>query len=134
MGKNRFKDLVHYLSVREGRNLTNREVAGLIGRSEKTIYEWTDDELFSPNNLMKVAKALPVNELDLLVAFGVISEQTVAEHASQAGGSRPRKPANVTSLADRRPVPPPPALDDIGVAASRREKQAERESAEHDDH
>ncbi|RIT63977.1 hypothetical protein D2E95_01155 [Mycobacteroides abscessus] len=35
--------------------------------------------------------------------------------------------ANVTNLADRRPVPPPPDLDDLDVAASRREKQSDGE-------
>ncbi len=37
------------------------------------------------------------------------------------------KHTNVTSLADRRKVPPPPDMDDLGVAASRREKQSDRE-------
>ncbi|SIN33241.1 helix-turn-helix domain-containing protein [Mycobacteroides abscessus] len=47
--------------------------------------------------------------------------------------SGPARPAdgtsssNVTNLADRRPVPPPPDLDDLDVAASRREKQSDGE-------
>lgn len=39
----------------------------------------------------------------------------------------------VTSLADRRKVPPPPSLDESDVAASRREKQSDRDRDD-DDH
>jgi hypothetical protein len=48
--------------------------------------------------------------------------------ASAAVDRRRRLQAsNVTSLADRRKVPPPPSLDEIDVAASRREKQSDRD-------
>lgn len=42
------------------------------------------------------------------------------------------KRKNVTSLTDRRKVPPPPDLSDMGVAASRREKQSDRDRDEED--
>lgn len=44
------------------------------------------------------------------------------------GQGRDEGDANVASLADRRrPVPPPPDIDDLDVAASRREKQSDGE-------
>lgn len=39
---------------------------------------------------------------------------------------------NVTNLADRRPVPPPPTLDDLDVAASLREKRSDVEREDED--
>ncbi|WP_157932282.1 hypothetical protein [Mycobacteroides abscessus] len=58
-------------------------------------------------------------------------EQTLAQtretflKASALLNQKPGRPSNVTSLADRRPVPPPPDIEDLGVAASRREKQSD---------
>lgn len=71
-------------------------------------------------------------------------QQTVAEaresflRASALLNHKPGLPAgvtsspNVTNLADRRPVPPPPDMDDLDVAASRREKRSDGERDKED--
>lgn len=41
-------------------------------------------------------------------------------------------PPNVTNLADRRPVPPPPNIDELDVATSRREKLSDGERDDED--
>ncbi|EIU04340.1 hypothetical protein MA5S0422_3943 [Mycobacteroides abscessus 5S-0422] len=86
--------------------------------------------IFFGQQIMKtIAAADPATSDKVLELFTPLLARAMDPEALKLPSTRS---GNVTSIARRRPAGPPPDLEDLGVAASRREKQSDRERNDDD--
>ena len=78
------KQLDAVLSYLVGRRLSTREICAALEMSRSTYYEQREDgRLICADNLIKAARNLGLNEVDLLVRYGLIAASSAVEYAEE---------------------------------------------------
>lgn len=107
------------------RPLSKKDVQTAVELSSSSYNEaWKKGTLLTADRLILAAKNLRLNPVELLAECGVIAPSDAVNYVEKR-----RREAAVffTSAIGDRPAPgPPPSIDDPEVAASRREKQSDR--------
>lgn len=101
----RHRDLDTVLSYLVGRRLRALELAQALGISRSSYYAARDERrLITADNLLKLADALNLNPVDLLVRYGLLNDDAITEYtgAQQYPPPRPRGPR----LQPRLDLPP----------------------------
>lgn len=106
--------LVATLSELAGRRLKAAEVVAALGLSTSAYYSQREEgRLLSADNLLKLAAALDVNPLELLLRYGLLGRREFASYALAHGWTPP--PADIDGdhdgagrypLRSRRDAPP----------------------------
>ena len=103
------RDLSVVLSYLIGRQLRTTEIVSALGLSRSAYYLQRDEgRLVTADNLLRLAAALDINPVDLLVRYALISREAVSDYLSAAAGPHiaPAKPARKPRLQVRRDLPP----------------------------
>ena len=84
------KQLDTVLSYLIGRRLSTKEICDALQMSRTTYYEQREDgRLISADNLIKAARNLGLNEVDLLVRYDLISARSAIEYAQEISVAPP---------------------------------------------
>ncbi|AER26338.1 immunity repressor [Mycobacterium phage Malthus] len=82
------------LSYLARRRVTAKEIAEVLGISRSAYYQQRDeDRLITADNLIRAARGLGINEVDLLVRYGVVSQQSAIEYVEQLRQAQTGTPA-----------------------------------------
>ena len=109
------RELSVVLSYLVGRQLRTAELVGALGLSRSAYYLQRDEgRLISADNLLRLAAALDINPVDLLVRYGLVSREAVTDYLSPedslSSGDRvpttSAKPARKPRLKPRSDLPP----------------------------
>jgi hypothetical protein len=101
MSDERQKELDAVLIGMAGRRLSVGEIIKALGMSSTTYYQQrADDRLITAENLIKAARNLGLNELELLVRYGFINPAAIADYVEMYGAG-PTKPR--ATMRGRRP-------------------------------
>jgi hypothetical protein len=102
------KDLDAVLSYLVGRRLSTKEMCAALEMSRSTYYEQREDgRLISADHLIKAARNLGLNEVDLLVRYGLIAVSSAVAYTEQI---RPTPPVADTTKSPARFDPDAPGL------------------------
>ncbi|AYQ98530.1 immunity repressor [Mycobacterium phage Reptar3000] len=72
------------LSYLARRRVTAKEIAEVLGISRSAYYQQRDEgRLITADNLIRAARGLGINEVDLLVRYGVVSQQAAIEYVER---------------------------------------------------
>lgn len=86
----RHRELGAVLSYLVGRQLRASELIEALGVSRSAYYVQRDEgRLVTADNLLRLAVALDLNPVDLLLRYGMISQEAVIESAHELQGSAP---------------------------------------------
>jgi hypothetical protein len=78
------KQLDTVLSYLIGRRLSTKEICQALEMSRTTYYEQREDgRLISADNLIKAARNLGLNEVDLLVRYDLVAARSAVEYAQE---------------------------------------------------
>lgn len=106
----RNRELSTVLSYLVGRKVGTNEIVRALGVSRSTYYYMARDDgrLACADNLIKLAKALGLNPVDLLVRYGYLTDDAVAEYleAEAAARERPQRESRLARLQPRLDKPP----------------------------
>ena len=81
------RDLDLVLSYLTGRRLTGRDIYTALGMPKATYFSQRDGgRLHQPVNLLRLARAFNVNPVDLLVEYGHLTDEDVAEYQGRRQG------------------------------------------------
>jgi hypothetical protein len=84
------KQLDTVLSYLVGRRLSTKEMCGALEMSRTTYYEQRQDgRLICADNLIKAARNLALNEVDLLVRYGLIAANSAVEYVEEISATPP---------------------------------------------
>uniref|UniRef100_A0AAU8GNX7 Immunity repressor n=1 Tax=Mycobacterium phage Pharb TaxID=3136626 RepID=A0AAU8GNX7_9VIRU len=101
------KSLAAVLGYLVGRPLKLREITEALQISRSRYYAQIDEgKLITPDNLVRAARNLGINEVDLLARFGVISDEAVLEYADRLRAA----PAAAAVRVPARPISVSPAV------------------------
>ncbi|AFN37788.1 transcriptional repressor [Mycobacterium phage MacnCheese] len=117
------KSLAAVLGYLVGRPLKLREILEALQISRSRYYAQIDEgKLICPDNLVRAARNLDINEVDLLARFGVISDESVLAYADtlRAGAAAaPRTAARpITTAPSVAPKRQRRKLSDLSVRAN----------------
>lgn len=69
------------LSYLANRRVTAKEIAKVLGISRSAYYQQRDeDRLITADNLIRAARGLGINEVDLLIRYGLVSQEAAIEY------------------------------------------------------
>lgn len=92
MADDRHRELGAVLSYLVGRQLRPGEIIEALGLSRSAYYLARDEgRLVTGDNLLRVASALSLNPVDLMVRYGLVSADAVAECARELESVRPAR-------------------------------------------
>lgn len=99
------------LSYLVGRQLRTNEIVGALGVSRSAYYLARDEgRLISADNLIRLAAALGINAVDLLVRYGLLSTDAVLDYADDltaaAAAARTPRLTRPRRLEPRPDAPP----------------------------
>jgi hypothetical protein len=78
------KDLDTVLSYLVGRRLSTKEMCAALEMSRTTYYgQRADGRLISADNLIRAARNLGLNEVHLLVRYGLVAASSAVEYTEQ---------------------------------------------------
>jgi DNA-binding Xre family transcriptional regulator len=103
------RELSVVLSYLIGRKLPTAEIVSALGLSRSAYYLQRDEgRLITADNLLRLAAALDINPVDLLVRYGLVSRDAVTEYLSSAGSApaTSARPARKPRLQPRLDLPP----------------------------
>ncbi|AKF15223.1 immunity repressor [Mycobacterium phage ShedlockHolmes] len=101
------KSLAAVLGYLVGRPLKLREITEALQISRSRYYAQIDEgKLITPDNLVRAAQNLGINEVDLLARFGVISDEAVIEYADRLRSA----PAAAAVRTPARPIAVSPSV------------------------
>lgn len=110
MVDDRHRELGAVLSYLVGRQLRAGEIVEALGVSRSAYYLARDEgRLVTADNLLRLAAALDLNPIDLMLRYGLVSESAVLECANELEpGRRDRKTprSRATRLRPRLDAPP----------------------------
>lgn len=90
MVDDRHRELGAVLSYLVGRQLRAGEIVEALGVSRSAYYLARDEgRLVTADNLLRLAKALELNPIDLMLRYGLVSESAVLECAQDLEPSAP---------------------------------------------
>ncbi len=102
----RQRELSTVLSYLVGRPLRAVELAKALGISRSSYYAARDEgRLITADNLLRLAAALDLNPVDLLVRYGLVSDDAAMHYAENAGAPAAATPRN-RRLDPRLDLPP----------------------------
>lgn len=104
----RDRDLGTVLSYLVGRPVRTVELAKALGFARSSYYSARDEgRLITADNLLRLADVFGLNPVDLLVRYGLVGPDAVAEYARDANAA-PAKPGTADSarLKPRLDLPP----------------------------
>lgn len=104
----RQRELSTVLSYLVGRPLRTAELAKDLGISRSSYYTARDEgRLSTADNLLRLAAALGLNPVDLLIRYGLLSHDAVLEYLStSAPPAPPDRPARTPRPQPRSNLPP----------------------------
>lgn len=104
----RQRELSTVLSYLIGRPLRAVELAKALGISRSSYYAARDEgRLITADNLLRLADALDLNPVDLLVRYGLLSHEAVTDYIGAGTAAAPAaKPARTPRLQPRMDLPP----------------------------
>lgn len=110
MVDDRHRELSAVLSYLVGRQLRAAEIVQALGVSRSAYYLARDEgRLVTADNLLRLAQALGLNPVDLMLRYGMISESAVLECAQElqpaSSAHRERRP-RARRLQPRLDAPP----------------------------
>ena len=86
MADDRHRELGAVLSYLVGRQLRTSEMVSALGLSRSAYYLQRDEgRLVTADNLLKMAAAFDLNPIDLLVRYGLVSDDDVASYVEDLG-------------------------------------------------
>ncbi len=97
------------LSYLIGRQLRTAEIVSALGLSRSAYYLQRDEgRLITADNLLRLAAALDINPVDLLVRYGLVDREAVTEYSAMQNGAPapPTKQAKKSRLQPRLDLPP----------------------------
>ena len=97
------------LSYLLGRQLRTAEIVSALELSRSAYYLQRDEgRLITADNLLRLAAALDINPVDLLVRYGLVSPDAVTEYTATQNGAPapPTKQAKKSRLQPRLDLPP----------------------------
>lgn len=103
------RELSVVLSYLIGRQLRTAEIVSALGLSRSAYYLQRDEgRLITADNLLRLAAALDINPVDLLVRYGLVDREAVTEFSSTQNGAPapPTKRAKKSRLQPRLDLPP----------------------------
>lgn len=108
------REFARVLATLVGRPLRPNEIADALGLSRSAYYlQREEGRLISPDNLVRVARTLGLNPVDLLLQYGMVTADEVAQaagaHPSPTAGKPARRKTRRVSLdmvQPRSDVPP----------------------------
>lgn len=108
MADDRHRELAAVLSYLVGRQLRTSEIVSGLGVSRSAYYLARDEgRLVTADNLLRLAAALNLNPVDLLVRYGLLSDQQVFEYIGEVGPAQADQRKSPTKrLTPRQDAPP----------------------------
>lgn len=107
MVDDRHRELGAVLSYLVGRQLRAGEIVEALGVSRSAYYLARDEgRLVTADNLIRLGSALGLNPVDLMVRYGLVSENEVLECARDLEPVRKETPRRGSRLQPRLDVPP----------------------------
>jgi DNA-binding Xre family transcriptional regulator len=103
------RELSVVLSYLIGRQLRTAEIVSALGLSRSAYYLQRDEgRLITADNLLRLAAALDINPVDLLVRYGLVDREAVTEYSAMQNGAPapPTKQAKKSRLQPRLDLPP----------------------------
>lgn len=103
------RELSVVLSYLLGRQLRTAEIVSALELSRSAYYLQRDEgRLITADNLLRLAAALDINPVDLLVRYGLVSPDAVTEYTATQNGAPapPTKQAKKSRLQPRLDLPP----------------------------
>lgn len=103
------RELSVVLSYLIGRQLRTAEIVSALGLSRSAYYLQRDEgRLITADNLLRLAAALDINPVDLLVRYGLVDREAVTEYSATQNGAPapPTKQAKKSRLQPRLDLPP----------------------------
>lgn len=103
------RELSVVLSYLIGRQLRTAEIVSALGLSRSAYYLQRDEgRLITADNLLRLAAALDINPVDLLVRYGLVDREAVTEYSATPNGApaAPTKQAKKSRLQPRLDLPP----------------------------
>jgi DNA-binding Xre family transcriptional regulator len=103
------RELSVVLSYLLGRQLRTAEIVSALELSRSAYYLQRDEgRLITADNLLRLAAALDINPVDLLVRYGLVSPDAVTEYSATQNGAPapPTKQAKKSRLQPRLDLPP----------------------------
>lgn len=89
MVDDRHRELGAVLSYLVGRQLRAGEIVAALGVSRSAYYLARDEgRLVTADNLLRLAAALELNPIDLMLRYGLVSEQAVLESAADVQSAK----------------------------------------------
>lgn len=106
MVDDRHRELGAVLSYLVGRQLRAGEIVEALGVSRSAYYLARDEgRLVTADNLIRLAAALDLNPIDLMLRYGLVSEDAVRECARDLEPAAPKQ-RRTRRLEPRRDAPP----------------------------
>lgn len=104
------RELGVVLSYLVGRQLRAGELIEALGVSRSAYYAARDEgRLVTADNLLKLAKTLRLNPVDLMLRFGLITPESVRQSADRLGPAG-ATPAGRPSISQLQPLPDVPPI------------------------
>ena len=103
------RELSVVLSYLLGRQLRTAEIVSALELSRSAYYLQRDEgRLITADNLLRLAAALDINPVDLLVRYGLVDREAVTEYSATQNGAPapPTRPARKPRLQPRLDLPP----------------------------